>query len=85
MQPGVPAGLTAPHGRARERHSTEHESKLTPVKVKWTENPTLSDARHLLTFLREKSKEATHGYVVCRCPRPLQLHSNIAALPWFCL
>src|ERR1035437_4850671 len=22
MQPGVPAGLTAPHGRARERHST---------------------------------------------------------------
>jgi len=53
--------------------------------VKWTENPALSDARHLLTFLDEKSKEAKHGYVICRCPRPLQLHDKITALPWFCL
>jgi predicted AAA+ superfamily ATPase len=62
----------------------EHGGRLTPIEVKWTENPTLNDARHLLTFLREKKKEAKHGYVICRCPRPLQLHDQITALPWFC-
>ena len=63
----------------------EHRGSLTPIEVKWTENPTLNDARHLLTFLQEKKKEAKHGYVICRCPRPLQLHDQITALPWFCL
>ena len=63
----------------------ERNGTLTPVEVKWTENPTLKDARHLLSFLDEKPKEAKHGYVVCRCPRPLQLHDKITALPWPCL
>jgi uncharacterized protein len=63
----------------------ERGGKLTPVEVKWTENPTFNDARHLVTFLREKSRDARHGYVICRCPRPLQLHDQITALPWFCL
>jgi len=63
----------------------ERGGKLTPIEVKWTENPTLNDARHLLPFLDEKRKEADHGYVICRCPRPLQLHDKITALPWFCL
>jgi predicted AAA+ superfamily ATPase len=63
----------------------ERGGKLTPMEVKWTENPTLHDARHLLAFLQEKKKEAQHGYVICRCPRPLQLHERITALPWFCL
>ena len=63
----------------------ERTGTLTPIEVKWTENPTLNDARHLLTFLEEKSKEATRGYVICRCPRPLQLHDKLTALPWFCL
>ncbi len=63
----------------------ERGNKLTPVEVKWTEHPTLNDARHLLAFLREKSRDAKHGYMICRCPRPLQLDSPITALPWFCL
>ena len=63
----------------------EHGGSLTPIEVKWTENPTLNDARHLLPFLQEKKREAKHGYVICRCPRPLQLHDQITALPWFCL
>lgn len=63
----------------------EQGGKLIPIEVKWTENPTLNDARHLLPFLHEKPKEAKHGYVICRCPRPLQLHDQITALPWFCL
>ena len=45
----------------------------------------LQVARHLLPFLQEKKKEAKHGYVICRCPRPLQLHDQITALPWCCL
>ena len=53
--------------------------------MKWTEKPALNDARHLLTFLDEKPKDAKQGYVICRCPRPLQLHEKIMALPWFCL
>jgi len=63
----------------------ERGGELTPVEVKWTEHPSLSDARHLLPFLEEKKKEARHGYVICRCPRPLQLHDRVTALPWFCL
>ena len=77
------------HQRSRDGAEVDfivgHGGGLTPIEVKWTEHPTLNDARHLLTFLREKKKEAKHGYVICRCPRPLQLHDQITALPWFCM
>jgi predicted AAA+ superfamily ATPase len=63
----------------------EQEGRLTPIEVKWTKNPTLQDARHLIPFLLEKKKEARHGYVICQCPRPLRLNDQITALPWFCL
>ena len=63
----------------------EHGGRLAPIEVKWTEKPTLTDARHLLTFLREHPRKAKHGYVVCRCDRPLRLHDKVTALPWFCL
>ncbi len=63
----------------------EHKGQATPFEVKWTERPTLTDARHLIAFLREHPRQAKRGYVVCRCPRPLALADNITALPWFCL
>jgi predicted AAA+ superfamily ATPase len=63
----------------------EHGGGLTPIEVKWTQHPTLNDARHLLKFLHEKKREAKRGYVICRCSHPLQLHDQITALPWFCL
>ena len=63
----------------------EHGGRLAPIEVKWTENPSLTDARHLLTFLREHPRKAKHGYIVCRCDRPLRLHDKVTALPWFCL
>ncbi len=59
--------------------------KLIPIEVKWTERPTLSDARHLQTFLREHPKRASKGYVICRCPEPLALSKTVTALPWSCL
>jgi len=61
------------------------EGALTPIEVKWTERPTPSDARHLLTFLREHPKTARHAYLICRCRLPMRLHDNVTALPWFCL
>ena len=63
----------------------EREGKCTPVEVKWTDNPSLSDARHLLTFLDEHRKQAKHGYIICRCKAPLRLHDKVTALPWFYL
>ncbi len=63
----------------------EHKGQVTPLEVKWTERPTLTDARHLIAFLNEHPRQAKRGYVVCRCPRPLALADNITALPWFCL
>lgn len=63
----------------------EQGGTLTPIEVKWTERPTLQDARHLLTFLAEHPKQAKRGCIVCRCSRPAQLHEKVTALPWFCL
>jgi len=63
----------------------ERAGRFTPVEVKWTDNPSPSDARHLLTFLREHPKQAKHGYMICRCEAPLRLHDQVTALPWFCL
>jgi len=63
----------------------ERKGRVIPFEVKWTEHPTLSDARHLITFLKEYPRQPKHGYIVCRCPRPLALADNITALPWFCL
>ena len=63
----------------------ERAGRFTPVEVKWTDNPSLSHARHLLTFLGEHRKQAKHAYIVCRCKAPLRLHDKVTALPWFCL
>jgi predicted AAA+ superfamily ATPase len=63
----------------------ERRRALVPVEVKWTENPSPSDARHLLTFLDEHPQRAKHGYLVCRCQTPLRIHDRVTALPWFCL
>jgi hypothetical protein len=57
--------------------------RLLPIEVKWTDTPNLTDARHLLAFLDEQHTHAPHGYIVCRCPRPLRLHERITALPWW--
>lgn len=60
----------------------EHGGRLVPMEVKWTTNPRPSDARRAITFLDKHAGRADRGYVVCRCPRPLQIHDRIIALPW---
>jgi predicted AAA+ superfamily ATPase len=59
--------------------------QLIPIEAKWTEHPSLADARHLLMFLKENPKRARHGYIVCRCSAPLALTNRVTALPWSCL
>lgn len=56
--------------------------RLIPIEVKWTEHPSLFDARHLRTFLDEHPRQARYGYVICRCSEPLALDDRVMALPW---
>ena len=46
---------------------------VIPIEVKWTENPSLADARHLRAFMADAGRKAPAGYVVCRCERPRHL------------
>ncbi len=41
--------------------------------------------RQVARFLEEHPSAATHGFVVCRAPRPQQLEERITAIPWYCL
>jgi predicted AAA+ superfamily ATPase len=61
----------------------EQGDMLVPIEVKWTENPRLQDARHLLSFMEEFPQRAKQGFINCRCPRPLMLHEKMTAIPWF--
>lgn len=61
----------------------EQGKRLVPIEVKWTDNPSRSDARHLLPFLAEHGARAPRGYVVCRCPRPMEIAPNVLAIPWW--
>jgi uncharacterized protein len=54
---------------------------LLPIEVKWTDNPTLRDAKHLELFLREYPL-ATQAYVVCQVSRPQILSKGIEAISW---
>jgi len=63
----------------------ERNSRLLPIEVKWTERPSLHDARHLLTFIKENPKQARRGYIICRCAYPLEINEKICALPWYSL
>ena len=75
----------------RTKHGAEIDfivqlgKRIIPVEVRWTENPTLGDARHLRAFLADAPRGAKTGYVVCRCERPRQLAPNIVALPWWAI
>ncbi len=59
----------------------ERESQYIPVEVKWKENPSPRDARHVQTFINEYSN-SSRGYVICRIPRAQKLTETVTALPW---
>ncbi|MFA6508585.1 MAG: ATP-binding protein [Treponemataceae bacterium] len=59
--------------------------ELIPIEVKWSENPTMKDARHLKKFICEHSKRCGRAYIVSRCPYVLALDDKISAIPWWAL
>lgn len=59
----------------------ENEGIYIPIEVKWSDSPKTKDIRHLQTFIKEYP-QTEKGYVICRCPRPIQLDKKIMALPW---
>lgn len=63
----------------------EAEGKLYPIEVKWTENPTAKDTRHLVRFIAEHADRCPGGYLVSRCPHTLDLGKGITAIPWWSL
>lgn len=56
---------------------------ITPIEVKWTENPSLRDARHLKDFMKSHAPACRAAYVVSRCPYTLRLDEGIFAIPWW--
>jgi predicted AAA+ superfamily ATPase len=63
----------------------ERNGALTPFEVKWTERPSSRDIGRLTGFIREQGARVKRGYVICRCPSPMELTEKVTALPWFCL
>jgi predicted AAA+ superfamily ATPase len=52
-----------------------------PIEAKWTDAPTLRDARHLQVFVNEYPAART-AFVVCRVPRRTRIATRVEALPW---
>ena len=59
----------------------EHSGKYIPIEVKWSDKPSVKDARHLQKFLSEY-ENSDKGYIICRTPHAVELTENIIALPW---
>ena len=60
----------------------ERDEEWIPIEAKWTQSPSLKDARHLRTFIEDSKGRARRAYIVCRCSRPQQLDEHITAIPW---
>jgi predicted AAA+ superfamily ATPase len=59
----------------------ESDKQYIPIEIKWSETPTLYDARHLIKFM-EQYACVKPAYIICRCERPLLLRDDIIAIPW---
>lgn len=59
----------------------ETNNNYIPIEVKWTEAPTIQDAKYLQLFLREY-KQVKNGFIICRTPHAMKISDNIVALPW---
>lgn len=59
----------------------EMPNRWIPIEVKWTDSPSLNDAKHLEIFLDEY-KEAECGYIVCRTSNRMKLSNRVYAISW---
>lgn len=58
----------------------EKSGEFLPIEVKWTDKPTISQAKHLNLFLSEYPSKK--GYIVCRIPYRQKFSPQIDAVPW---
>ena len=58
----------------------DQSHEYTPIEVKWTDKPTISDAKHIKKFIEEYSVKKS--YIICRTPHRYKITENITALPW---
>ena len=72
-------------GGAEVDFIVERAGILYPIEVKWTENPTKQDARHLESFIAEHADKTPQGYILCRCRYPQRISDRVTALPWWAL
>jgi predicted AAA+ superfamily ATPase len=68
-----------------EREGGGQAPSLLPIEAKWTQVPSIKDARHLRSFIDASGGRAKKGFIVCRCSRPQQLDDQITAIPWHLL
>ncbi len=59
----------------------ETPDELIPIEVKWSDAPSVHDARHIQSFINEYDK-ASRGYVICQTPQRMKLGREIYALSW---
>ena len=60
----------------------ETPTEVIPIEIKWTQNPSRRDARHIETFLKLHEGLSKKGYVICRCLRKQKLSDRVIAIPW---
>jgi len=60
----------------------ETPDETIPIEIKWTEDPSPRDARHLETFMNLHPNSSRRGYVICRTPMRQQLTPRTIAIPW---
>lgn len=56
-------------------------NKYIPIEVKWTDNPSNADIRHLITF-QEEYQVLDYCYLICRCNTPRLMTDKIMATSW---
>ena len=59
----------------------EYDGRYLPIEVKYTDNPTAGDAKHLKVFMGEYEC-LDLGLVICRVPRAKMIADRMIALPW---
>jgi len=82
MQGKADFRIIVPGEALRSISSLRGSDEWIPIEVKWTQSPSMKDARHLRAFLDDSKGRAKSAYIVCRCFRPQQLDENITAIPW---
>jgi len=80
-QPSAKLRYWRDHAGPEVDYVIENNKVYTPIEIKWSETPTIKDARHLVKFMDEYHCTA-HAYIICRATKPLLLSPKIIALPW---